>query len=142
MTKQSDTVEATVRKVEGNWHLVEYGTWQVSVAPDGLLMLPRHLHPDEVDDFVNAILAASEVGQKVKTDNEKAAEGDDRTLPASSVLVTEGGVPPGAVRVKTAAGSNPDPLPRGSIGRRTRNPSSQGLKPPAPQAPRPRGARR
>src|SRR4051812_23715282 len=136
----TDTAEATVRTVDG-WKLVEYGTWQVSVGPDGLLMLPRHLHPDEVDDFVNAILAAGEVGRKIKTDNASAAQSDDRSLPASTILVTEGGVPPGAVRINTSAGSNPEPQPRGSIGRRTRNPSTQGLKPAAPQPPRARGAR-
>lgn len=134
--------EATVRKVEGDWHLVEYGEWQVSVAPDGLLMLPRHLHPDEVGDFVNAILAAGDVGGRVKARNEKAAESDDRSLPTSTLVVTESGSPTPGSTVKIAAGSTPQPPSRGSIGRRTRNPSTQGLKTAAPEAPRARGARR
>lgn len=134
--------EATVRKVEGDWHLVEYGQWQVSVAPDGLLMLPRHLHPNEVGDFVNAILAAGDVGSGVMARNEKAAENDDRTLPSSTLVVTESGTPTPGMTVKVTAGSNPQPQQHGSIGRRTRNPSAQGIKPPAIEPPRARGARR
>ena len=46
----SEPPPATVRKV-GDWHLVTYGTWQISIGPDGLIMLPRHLHPREHEDF-------------------------------------------------------------------------------------------
>lgn len=58
------------------WHLVENGAWQVSVAPDGLIMLPRHLHPEEVADFCAAVTAAADVGNKVVLDNQTAAEAD------------------------------------------------------------------
>jgi len=54
-----------VKSYPEGWHLVEAGVWQVSVAPDGLLMLPRHLHPREAADFAAAIVAAADVGHEV-----------------------------------------------------------------------------
>lgn len=68
------------------WHLVEHGSWQVSVAPDGLLMLPRHLHPDEVNDFVRTIQAAAPVGKAVIVANET------KTTPAPAVSALHGSV--------------------------------------------------
>ena len=49
-----------IQSYPGGWHLVEKGTWQVSVSPDGMIMLPRHLHPLEIADFCAA--AAGAVG--------------------------------------------------------------------------------
>ena len=132
------TKKATVRKVPGNWHLVEYGNWQVSVGPDAMIMLPRHVHPREVDDFVGAMLAAAEVGKKVAATNaENHKEVDLENLPSDLAIVTEGPPPPGAVkmavteRMATAA----------TIGRpKRRDPRAPRPPQPAPQPPT-RGAR-
>lgn len=69
----------TVTAHPEGWHLVEAGDWQVSVAPDGLLMLPRHLHPAEVADFCEAALAAADVGHAVVRAN------DAKTTPTPEV---------------------------------------------------------
>lgn len=106
-----------VQPCDGGWHLVTSGGWQVSVAPDGLLMLPRHIHPREWEDFVAAGRAAIEVGARIIAQNEENGRADDRTLPSRRALVTEGGVPPGAVRMMTQAGSNPAPR---AVGRNIR----------------------
>jgi hypothetical protein len=111
--------EATVQEV-GDWHLVTYGGWQISVAPDGLLMLPRHLHPRECDDFVGAVTAAAKVGAQVIADNQARGETDDRSLPPT-VIVREGPPPAGARRMVTATGPNLPQAARASIGRARRN---------------------
>jgi hypothetical protein len=106
---------ARVTVLPNKWHLVEYGTWSVSVGPDAVIMLPRHVSPADVTDFVGAMLAAAEVGHKIKADNEAAGAKDNRSLPSRRAIVREGGVPPGAMRMPTTAGPN---SPSGSIGRR------------------------
>lgn len=105
---------ARVTVLPNKWHLVEYGTWSVSVGPDAVIMLPRHVPPTDVPDFVGAMLAAAEVGHKIKADNEAAGAKDDRSRPARRAIVKEGGVPDGAMRMPTKAGPNLS----GSIGRR------------------------
>lgn len=94
---------------EGGWHSVTYGMWQVTIAPDSLIMLPRHLRPDEVDDFVAAVQEAKHVGLKIKADNEALAE-NDQIVPWARNLITEGGVPAGATRVPLVS-RTPDKTP-------------------------------
>ncbi len=119
------TDEANVKTLENGWSLVEYGCWSVSVGPDGLLMLPRHLVPEEVNDFVGACLAAAEVGARVRQANARLAESDNRSLPESVIQVTDtGSTPAGAVRLKGTAGPR---TPQASISRRAQ-PSRQGLR--------------
>jgi hypothetical protein len=109
--------EATVRSV-GGWRLIEYGTWEVSVGPDGLLMLPRHLHPREVDDFLGAMLAAKEVAEGVVAENAKNfREVDLENLPSEAAIVTEGPPPPGAARAIVTAREQAASAPRSTIGR-------------------------
>jgi hypothetical protein len=105
----------------GVWHLVTYGGWQISVAPDGLLMLPRHLHPREWADFVAAGSVAVQVGTKVIADNEARAKTDDRSLPAARAIIREGPPPPGAARMLTTPGPNQPPRQQSTIGRARRN---------------------
>jgi hypothetical protein len=101
------------------WHLITYGTWQISVAPDGLLMLPRHLHPREWGDFQAAATLAAQVAEQVVADNQARAAGDDLTLPPAHVTLSQGGVPPGQARMTVSPGPN-QPRPqrnRAAIGR-------------------------
>lgn len=107
-------VEDGVTVVDGGWHLVESDGWSVSVGPDGLLMLPRHITPEELAPFMSAMQKAAKVGARVKAQNEAAAKRKTRT-PAeqfvSTVLVSASGqVPEGAIRL-TAGDSS-------TIGRR------------------------
>jgi hypothetical protein len=132
------TVEqsANVRTLDNGWSLIEYGGWSVSVGPDGLLMLPRHLAPEEVGDFVGACLAAAEVGKTVQAINAKRAAGDDRSLPESMIQVSDTGtVPAGAFRLATKTGSRA-PVQQAAISRRVQ-PSQQGLRSPMPRPPLP-----
>jgi hypothetical protein len=107
----------------GVWHLVTYGAWQISVAPDGLLMFPRHLHPREWADFVAAGSIAANVAAQVVADNEAKGALDDRSLPSGRAIITEGPPPAGAMRMITTPGPNqPSPQARkATIGRPRRN---------------------
>jgi hypothetical protein len=89
---------ARVQKKHGHL-LVSYGTWQISIAPDGLLMLPRHLHPRDVDDFVGCLAVAKDIAAHLINTNQKAAEKDDRRLPPRRAIVTQGPPPPGTTRM-------------------------------------------
>lgn len=93
---------ATVRRV-GEWHLVTANDWQISVGPDSVIMLPRHIHPREVADFIAALTVAADVGLEVYTGNIESAKDDDRSLAQRRAFVTQGGPPAGSVRMKTAA---------------------------------------
>jgi hypothetical protein len=89
------------------WHLVTVGAAQISVAPDGLLMFPRHCTPEETPDYVGAMTKAAEIGTKICADNTAAAAANtDKGLPTQHAIVTEGPPPAGATA-----------LPRSSIGR-------------------------
>lgn len=121
---------ATVTMLPNGWHLIEHGTWQVSVDPTGTILLPRHLSPAEAHDFAGAILAAGEVGHQLKTANEELAKGDDRSRPSRRVAVTAGGIPTGAVRLAGKASAD-KPTARGSIGRRSQRRGSSGGAPAA-----------
>jgi hypothetical protein len=104
------------------WSLVEYGSWSVSVGPDGLIHFPRHITASEVPDFVQAIRAAAEVAGTIKADNEAAGAKDDRSRPRRTI-VRAGPPPDGAARMPAK------PHPTGSIGRRGRkaaNPPPRG----------------
>jgi hypothetical protein len=138
----SDKEEATanVRILPGGWHVIDYGGWQVSVAPDGLLMLPRHLHPREVDEFVGAILAGAEVGAAVVAENAGKTK-EVGELPDSKAIVVQGPPPPGAVPMQITPRTSPQP--RSAIGRRRRDPREPyGAPPPLPPIPGGRNGRR
>lgn len=120
----------TVKPFPEGWHLVEAGSWQVSVAPDGLLMLPRHLHPSEVADFCAAAQAAADVGHAVIKAN------DERTTPVeaveslpSSTFVRHTAEPP--VGVKMLVQQRTGPKHQSAIGR----PKGRDPRQPTPTAP-------
>lgn len=116
----------------GVWHLVTYGAWQISVGPDGLLMLPRHLHPREWADFVACGSLAANVAAKVVAENAERAKADDRSLPPGRAIVTEGPPPDGAMRMITTAGPNQAPAQhtQATIGRPHRG-AKRSVAPPA-----------
>lgn len=62
----SDDVE--VITLESGWHLVSYGSCQVSVSPDNTIHLPVHIGVDHVasGDFGAAMHAAAEVAKGVR----------------------------------------------------------------------------
>jgi len=102
----------------GVWHLVEFGTWQISIGPDGLIQLPRSLLAREVTDFVGAITAAAQVAARVVADNEARAAGDNRALPPGRAIVTEGPPPAGATPMVVTAGPGklpPNQLPQAAM---------------------------
>lgn len=88
----------SVEKHRG-WTLVREGEWEISIGPDGFIMLPRYLQPADVEDFCSAARRAAEIGLTVQADN-KARENDPRPagLPTDTAIVTEGPPPAGAVR--------------------------------------------
>jgi len=98
------TAPARVQKA-GDWHLVTHGTWQISVGPDGLLMLPRHLHPRELDDFVRCAQVAKDVGNQVVAANEKKAQEATQkpALSARRAIIAQGPPPPGATRMRATS---------------------------------------
>lgn len=137
----ADTALPTVKPYPEGWHLVEAGSWQVSVAPDGLLMLPRHLHPAEVADFCAAAQAAADVGHEVIKAN------DERTTPvpaveslSSSTFVKHTSEP--APGVKMLVQQRTGPQHQSAIGRpKGRDPRQPAPAPVAPAAPTPGGRR-
>jgi hypothetical protein len=118
-----------------NWQLIEVGSWSVSLGPDANIMLPRHLRPQDADDFCAAVREAAKIGLEVKAHNEAAAAKDDRSLPSRRVSVREGPPSAGSIRMPTRPHT-----PAAAIGRRGRNAAkvprgSQGFASPVP-APR------
>jgi hypothetical protein len=73
-TTKAKKDEATIQDIPGGYHLVTVGEWQVSVMNDGMISLPRIVRPQDIDDFVAAMLAAKDVGLKQQADNEEAAK--------------------------------------------------------------------
>jgi hypothetical protein len=142
MTAEQPVPTASIRTVgdpPDRWHLVEYGTWQVSIAPDGLLMLPRHVHPREVQDFVSAMLAAAEVAEKARESYENDRKKLDLSkLPGDSLIVTEGPPPPGAVKAVITSREGAVE-PRSSIGRTKRGRAATVRDPRQPRKPQPPG---
>jgi hypothetical protein len=89
------------------WHLITYGAEQISVAPDGLIMFPRHITPAQIPDYLAALSAAAEIGEQIQTDNaEKAAQNTSKGLSTRRAILTQGPPPPGAT-----------PLPQTTIGK-------------------------
>jgi hypothetical protein len=121
------------------WHLVETGSWQVSVAPDGLIMLPRHLHPEEVADFCAAVTAAADVGNKVVKDNQTAAEADMKA--SEEALVMKSARRGGGAKMQVTPRSELNETKRASIARAGRRgnvvPAPAQVNPPAPISPIP-----
>ena len=102
----------------GVWQLVTYGSWQISIGPDGLLMLPRHLAPSEVADFCACATVAALIGAAVIADNEARAAGDNRALPPGRAIIAQGSPPPGATPMILTAG--PGKLPPNQLAQRDR----------------------
>lgn len=46
---------------------VTYGRWCIEVGSNGVLYTPRRVSPDEIDEFVSALLAAARVGKQLRT---------------------------------------------------------------------------
>lgn len=95
---------ATVQKHE-DWHLVTYGGWQISVAPDGLIMLPRHLHHEDVEGFAGCMAVARDVAATVVASNSKLqlAAQDGAGLSSRRAILSQGGPPEGAVRMRSVS---------------------------------------
>jgi len=97
------------------WSLVTHGTWEVSVAPDGLLMLPRHLVPSEVADFVAAIQEAAKVGAaKQATAAAEPKSARSAASVTSTLIISDEEPPVGATKL-----GNSDAPSFSVIGRRT-----------------------
>jgi hypothetical protein len=105
-----ETPVATISQHD-EWHLVRYGSWEISVGPDGVLRLPGYLHPREVADFIAAATAAAELGVHLAAAFAAALEAGDKTPVPSGVVITERGSPPPGGTVSLAA------VPRSVIGR-------------------------
>lgn len=90
---------AGVQTLDSGWTLVTAGNWQISVGPDGLVQLPRHLVPREVADFLAACEKAAEVGAEVIANNEAAAAGQKATPLPSTLIINSGEPPASAVRL-------------------------------------------
>lgn len=89
--------DADLTTLANGWSLVRHGSWEVSVAPDGLIMLPRHLQPDEVQDFIAAVSQAAVVG------TDKQARIAQQELPPavpSTLVIGAREAPSGAVTIK------------------------------------------
>lgn len=108
-------IPPTVRQV-GEWTLVTANDFQVSIGPDALIMLPRHIHPRDVPDFVAAMTIAADVAGDVHAGNVEAAKDDDRTLAQRKAFVRQGGPPAGTVRMPVAQRQSE----QSTIGRPTR----------------------
>jgi len=96
------------------WSLVRHGTWEVSIGPDGLIMLPRHLDPLELDDFVEAVTKAATVGSAKQIANQNAQnkhELSGAAGPASTIIVAPAGddAHRGAVPLQINAPALPEP---------------------------------
>ena len=95
---------AVVVQNPAGWSLVQAGGWEVSIGPDGMIMLPRHLSPEEVPDFVAAIAAAAAVG----AENKAVVNAADAPPALDSTLVVQASgepLPPGAVQLQPASGA-------------------------------------
>jgi hypothetical protein len=92
-----------VRNPNG-WSLVQHGGWEVSIGPDGMIMLPHHLAPAELEDFVAAVTLAAELSVELQA--ESAAAVPDPGL-GSTLVIQESGqaLPPGAFQLVPNAGS-------------------------------------
>lgn len=119
--------QPTVSAYPQGWHLVEHGTWQVSVAPDGLVMLPRHLHPDEIEDFCKAAMAAADVGSSIRAANaEKHVEVteddiaalDDKAIVEHTEVAQAAAPTPGIVKMMVQQRVDPGRAQQGTIGQR------------------------
>ena len=153
MTDQPDGLEVLpapdgvrIRTVGGGWHLVEKGVWQVSVSPDGLIMLPRHLHPREAAEFCESVQGAAQVAEIVVRNNDKKTKPPptlEELQQIGSVIVTERGAdePQGAARMVTTPRVAQERS--AAIGRTTasrRDPREPRI-PQSPQPPNPGGRR-
>lgn len=94
-----------VRNPQG-WSLVQHGNWEVSIGPDGMVMLPRHLAPDEVADFIAAVTKAAEVGAETQAANQATAAAAQPTPGLSTLIIQESGQPtlPGAIPLQPSSG--------------------------------------
>lgn len=110
---RSDSPPPAIVQKHGDWYLVTYGTWQISVAPDGLMMLPRHLHPDELADFIACAQVAADVSNKVREGNQaREAARLARVAKAAPerpaggrrrAIVTQGPPPEGTTRMRAVS---------------------------------------
>lgn len=116
MAKKS-SVTAEVKELPSGWALVTAGGWEVSVGPDGLIQLPRHLAPAELPDFIVACEAAAEVGAAVIAKNAEARANTPTAVLESTLVVSADAPPKNAVRVTSTAGA-PTRQSSSKIGRR------------------------
>jgi hypothetical protein len=95
-----EPVAEVIGPLPNGWHLVKFGSWEVSVDPQGMLRLPGFLHPDETMDFAICARTAAEVGTRVRAENaERARRTGGDGLPVGAIIVREGPPPPGAMRL-------------------------------------------
>lgn len=108
--------EVTVEQHPNGWSLVTVGCWQISVGPDGLIMLPRSLRPEDVEDFVCAAQAAAEIGAQVRSENARRGAKDEAVLSSRRLRMT---------RTRAGKNWNVQQLPPTTAQRNTGTPQRQ-----------------
>lgn len=58
----------------GSYHLVTYGNYQLTVDNAGMIKLPALVRPQDIDEFVGAMLAAQPIGLTQQANNQHAQE--------------------------------------------------------------------
>lgn len=106
-TTKLDESEATVQNIAGGYHLVTYGTWQVSVLPDGMISLPSLVRPQDVDDFMVAIEAARDVALTQISENDAARAEQIAALEAVTNRSTREERVAEAKRIRSARSNGP-----------------------------------
>ncbi|MEC4763808.1 hypothetical protein VT930_11905 [Mycobacterium sherrisii] len=68
--------KVTIHEFQGNWHGVTYKGTQVSVSPDGLIQLDKHVRHADTEDLVVALRAAVPIAQELKARAAQAANAE------------------------------------------------------------------
>jgi hypothetical protein len=98
--------DGVVVRNPAGWSLVQQGNWEVSIGPDHMVMLPRHLAPEEVGDFVAAITKAAELATELQAEVQATATSEAPSF-SSTLVIQESGqpLPAGAVQLQPSSGS-------------------------------------
>lgn len=124
-----DLKAATVEQY-GAYHLVTYGTWQVTVDNVGMIKLPALVSPDTVDDLIGALVASEPVARQQREDNATAQRQANDFFAAQRAASQE----------KEAAVRGARQTPAASTDRRKQTPAAR-ARSTASKASGPRGAR-
>jgi hypothetical protein len=89
------------QELPGGWHLLTIAGEQISIDPHGLIMFDRHITPDRIPNYIQALTKAADIANHILELSQTENNPTIPALPTTQPIITAGPPPPGSQQLPT-----------------------------------------